>query len=563
MSTDENAAAAPTATLVFSDILGPSERVHQGRSVSLDEWLGRGIDSWVWSTLEAFRAMLRSGTRSTETVRVQCGLMKTFFAFVTKEVPSAHLGEPRRLRPAHVAQYAAWLQREAPEHGWTIDTVRVKYQSFKAVVRQMVSLGLVQEDMRRLFPPRALPNGNREAAGQQALSDGEEHRLAQAIKADLADLHHARLQLNASEVIANRFLIVAMRTGSNLTPLLEMQRDALRPGLLPGTMRLRTVKHRGHKILERALLRGSEVEQPILIPTDAVAVLERTLADTQDLLEDASPSLRARVWLYRSLRSQDYGQVAGLTYSVVSLSIERLIERRDLRADDGSPLKVNVSRLRKSFAKRAFRLSGADVVTTARMLGNTPRVADMNYLRVDDQLKAESAAYMESELVARLRGDEENPPQSIVIASSDTSEVEKTPVGGCRDTLYGGHAPKNGSHCDLFVMCLFCPSFAVVGEEEDLWRLYSYQIFAQRELSRLQQRLAMNPGDAMTQRFLELYSQAIPFIDQLVPRSFGKARAERAKQRAHAHLHPFWAHQLHRVANVRGNAVDDGTEEQA
>lgn len=535
----KQASAVRTATLVFSDILGESERTNLQKSVNLEEWIGRGVDAWVWATIDSTAALLRAG-RSPATVASHCKSMRPFFTFLT-ERSQPLMAEPSALVPLHVTQYVEWLQSQASIHGWSTDTVRQRYHSLKSIVQSMCARGIVKDPSRHLFQERALPNGNNCERGFRAFSDTELQRLAKAVKADLTDLHHGRLVLLPSDAIANRFLIVAMRTGINPVPLLELQRDAMRPGLLPGTMILRTVKHRGHQIQERALVRGSKVEQPTIIPTDAVAVLERTLADTESFIAEAPLQLKNRVWLYRSQQSQEYGHVVCLSYSALHVSITRLVRRRTLLGDDGQPLQVNISRLRKSFAKRAFRLTGGDLVTTARLLGNSPHIADLNYLRADEQIIAEGAAFIGQELSVHLRGD------GTASKVTRVQSAEKTPVGGCQDNLYGKHAPKDGSsYCDQFVMCLFCPSFAIVGEEEELWRLFSYQVFARHELERQEATLRAAPDNEVASRLIDLYRRAIPFIDQFTLQSFGERLTKRAREKAERTLHPFWKYQLER-----------------
>ncbi|MEH6437345.1 hypothetical protein [Massilia sp. DD77] len=538
-----------TATLVFSDFVGDSDRTHLQHTFALEEWMGRGIDAWVWGTLESLGDQLRSGTKSRSTIASVGKGMRKFFEFIT-EHPQPLVAGPSELVPLHITAYIEWLQQQALKLGWTTDTVRMRYQNLKSVVRQMHARGAVKAELGRLFPDRALPNGNKVVRGYSAFSDAELQRLAKAIKADLTDLHHGRLKLNPSEAIANRFLIVAMRTGINPIPLLEIKRDSLSPGLLPGTMRLRTVKHRGNQIQERTLVRGSQVEKPVLIPTDAVAVLELTLADTESLIAEAPKQLQNRVWLYRSLRSQEFGQVVCLSYSVMQESIKQLVHRRGLFADDGEQLQVNVSRLRKSFGKKAFRISDGDVVTTARMLGNSPRIADLNYLRVDEQIKADGAVFLGEEFTGRLRGGSSS-PWAEPIKSAD-----KTPVASCKDNLYGEHAPKDGNnYCDQFVMCLFCPSFAVVGEEDELWRLFSYQIFARHELSRLDKSLEHIRESVHVQRLIDLYRRAIPFIDQFTEQSFDSSLVKHARKKAELTLHPFWKFQLERSITRIGRVL--------
>ena len=540
-----------SAVVVISDILGQPTRPNMPRTISLQGLLGRGIDSWIASTLEVFTALLATGACSPHTVSAKRDAMKLFFDFLLHRQDPV-VAEPQKLKALHMSQFADWMQRRGEAKGLKKDSVRVQFHQCKTVLSEMMVRGIIPADPTRFFPSRGLlPNGNADARGERALSDDEFERLAAAVRQDLTDQHHGRLTLYPSDAIANRYLVVAMRTGANTTPLLELGRDALLPGLLPGTKRLRLVKQRGHTIQDRALVRGSTMDHPTLIPMDAVAVLERTLQDTADLAAQAQPPHSGKVWLFKSLSSQEYGQVRCLSTSTLSKAISRMIERRGLKGDDGLPMRLNVSRLRKSFAKRVFRLSGGDVLATSRVLGNTPQVTDLNYLHVDDQLKAEGALYIGRELSVHLRGDA--PPKIVSIAAEQVDRSKPTPIARCQDTLYGERAPQDGSnHCDLFVMCLFCPSFAIVGEMDDLWRLFSFQVFAERELERLGRDAATQGPTAAGSRLAELYREAIPFISSFTRRAFGDVLVSRARKKALAQLHPFWDLQLKRVA-ARGN----------
>lgn len=542
------------AQLSFDEVFRDTNRLISFRTVHFERWLGCGIDAWVWSALDVLTDALRSGASAPDTVRSRCDAIKVFFDFLLAGRAGAGVPSPEELKPLHITQFVEWLKVQAASKGWANDTVRVFYQRSKLVLSQMMVNGVIHGDPSRFFPRRSiLPNDNAEQRGARAFSDGELQRLAHAIKQDLVDLHHGRLSLRDSDVIANRFLIVAMRTGANTTPLLELQRDALLPGLLPGTQRLRIVKYRGHVIHERALVRSNDVEQQTLIPLDAVAVLERALSDTEHLAAVAPPAYQNKVWLFQSSDVCAPGDIRCLRVSNLADATERLIKRHSLMGDDGKPLRVNVSRLRKSFAKRVFRLSGGDAVTTASLLGNTPKVADMNYLHVDDQLKAESAVFIGRELAVHLRGDGTAKIAPLETRAGADSRTEPTPIGRCQDTMNGDRAPKDGhNHCDLFVMCLFCPSFAVVGEPDDLWRLYSYRIFAQKELARLEQQSKEFGVDPAAERLVPLYQAAVPFIDSFCRQAFGATAASTAMHKASIQLHPFWDLQLRRVAATRG-----------
>ncbi|MGX8249198.1 hypothetical protein ACWS7J_27735, partial [Escherichia coli] len=86
------------------------------------------------------------------------------------------------------------------------------------------------------------------------------------------------------------------------------------------------------------------------------------------------------VWLYRVHRGPGVGTVIVLTDSALKLAAKKLVTDYGLVDTDGQPLRINISRLRKTFANRIFELLAGDLMTTAIALGNTPQVAGRNYL---------------------------------------------------------------------------------------------------------------------------------------------------------------------------------------
>jgi len=528
---------------MFAEVLGEPPRGRRFVGVELGHWTGRGVDEWVWATIETLAHLLRSGTRSAASIKHYGLAMAKFFEFLADGRPCVLIDKPIGLTPLHVVQFITWLRRRQESQGFSPETTRSVYKRVKAVLTAMMDIGAIQADPRLFFPAGALPHGNALPPSAQPYSDAEQQRIAGALKADLVDVHHSRVRLNGSEVMTIYFLIVAMRTGANATPLLEMERDDLKPGLLPGTRILRLRKHRGGKIITR--LAGpalTVLDDPTKIPVDAVAVLEKALAETAHLATQAQESLRNRVWLYRSMSRSESGAIKCLNDRTIGLNARRCAERRQLLDDAGQPLVISTKRLRQSLSKRAWRLSEGDPLAVATVLGNTSRVADHYYLRMDEQLQTEAAQYLVQEMSLRLRGETDR----RVVTSTDG--CTPTPVARCKDSLHGAHAPKNGSHhCDQFVLCLTCPSFAIVGDSDDLWRLYSFQGFARQELGRLEATPSATSGEPLR----DLYQAAIPFIDRFCMQAFGEERAAAARDRATLDAHPFWKLQSARSAHRR------------
>ena len=240
------------------------------------------------------------------------------------------------------------------------------------ILKEMIAQGVIPGDPSRFFRRSVLPWKQTGDGLQTSLSDAEQERLAHAIKKDLVAFHHGRLQLTHASIQALRLLIVAHRQGLNPTPLLEIRRDALTPGLLPGTVHIQTRKFRAktiHTGIGRAvppMNRGTtDGGQYLSFSLAEAAILGQAIADTEPLIAEAPANLKDRVWLYRSNGFANFQKVSAiscLNQATLALAVSALIKRQELVGDDGERLSVNLSRLRKSFFERAFRAASGDLV---------------------------------------------------------------------------------------------------------------------------------------------------------------------------------------------------------
>ncbi|HCA9138007.1 TPA: hypothetical protein MYJ36_005284, partial [Klebsiella quasipneumoniae] len=71
-----------------------------------------------------------------------------------------------------------------------------------------------------------------------------------------------------------------------------------------------------------------------------------------------------------------------------------MCERHALHDDQGNRLNVTLSRLRKTMESRLWKLSGGDMIEVSSIMGHTPQVADNHYLKINDEIKTESATFI-------------------------------------------------------------------------------------------------------------------------------------------------------------------------
>lgn len=443
--------------------------------------------------------------------------LKVFLPYLT----DIRAGGTPPLRPSDmgatdVARYIAWLRLKYPNGS----TAKNYYSAFKSVVVGLMDYGFIDQLHEELLPANPFPMNGSVTRGEKPLSQTEMQRLATALKADLIAIHHGRFAGLESEATVALMLIIGMRSGINTTPLLEMKRDCLGSHpFMPNLMLVRTFKRRGKGAQSTSLRQTHIHDLAATIPMDGVAVLKKALDLSEILVANAPDAIKDRVWLYRSSqRGKDKGKTLCLAMGSVSELTRAIVQRHGLIADDGSPLRVTLGRLRKTMENRLWKLSDGDLPTVSAVMGHSPQVADNHYLHLDERTKAEGAKFIGEALPAKLRGQ----------------DLVPTPTGSCKDSLQGARAPKDGStHCAEFTHCLGCPSYAIVGTLKDLHRLFSFQRFLVSEMGYYDNR--------EWHEWQSHHQNLIAQIDRIAVDNFSPEMVEQAKALAEKDPHPFWA----------------------
>jgi hypothetical protein len=410
----------------------------------------------------------------------------------------------------------------------SIGTQKKLYDGVKTALKALAKRGLVQvvaAGDARTFPKNPFPNSARHAKGQRPLSRNVRQFFTAAVKTAAMRLFHEHVEVTG-ELLAYALLIVALHTGRNTTPLIEMAPDCLRPHPKANTHFLVLWKRRGYNA-STVVMRSEFNDQDVLELTPAVKwtvarLIQRVIELTTPLRATAPEHLVNRVWLYRtrSRRTAYSGSIVSLTDTTLAKAIRKLVIDYGLTDDSGKPLKINVSCLRKTFANRLFELLDGDLGSTAIALGNTPRVAGRNYLAPGEGAQR-NWKFMGEVLTKEL-------------LTHTLGATERTPAGGCSDPSNGQYAPKrDGKTCFDFLNCLRCPNYVVTGD--DLYKLFSFHWRVLRERDRMDKRL-WSKHYAHIPRLIERDVIAIG----LAKKVFKPAEVNAARERARHDPHPYW-----------------------
>ncbi len=265
------------------------------------------------------------------------------------------------------------------------NSIRKTFSCVKSVIQSFVHQGILPEG---LFPRNPFPHSNRAVVGHKPYPKILMTSLMAALYQDIRGIREGTLQLNECDVLALYLLAIAARAGRNTTPLLELTRDAVMPHpIKPDKLGLLvTYKRRGRKTSVQAFARPQEISDMISLPMDVLTLYRDAVSLTEPLAIQVPQVERKRLWLYRKAGSYS-GEIGSLTEFAMAKAVQRLVKRHGLN-EDGKPLRLNISRLRKTFAQRIWQLSGGDLIATAEQLGNTPPVAGQSYVAITPEMVA-------------------------------------------------------------------------------------------------------------------------------------------------------------------------------
>src|ERR1700722_468567 len=485
------------------------------QQLNFERWVGRGIDPWVQVLVQQLRVFLRGETVARVTVLNygRNGVMP-FLEFL---VDTGARYAPNEVNRHRIEQFIDWLM--VHRNARTTRSLGATYRSAKSVLKGLARRGIITRD-RDLFPIEQFLD-REPVKSEQPLSQAERARLADALRADLIALHHRPDEFIDSDALAVYALALCLRTGLNTTAMLELRRDALtRHPFLPKMGLLTSFKRRNRRI-HRMTLTGGPMPETAAVPVDAVGLFNKLLERTRPLAESAPDKLSNVLWLCRRThRSGRRGRIQRLGVRNLGARVRALVRRHNLRGDDGRPLRLTNRRLRVTMENRLWKLSNGDLFAVALLMGHEPKVADQHYLAVTAEMRAHATIVGEA-LPAIYRGGSIN---------EQPRQIESTPVGGCKDSLYGEKAPKDGlNHCMDFLSCFQCRSYAVVGSQKDLHRLFSFYWFLTAERARIASRA-----------WREHFTYLVSLIDVFTLDKFDNALVKRAKAQAKAEPLTFW-----------------------
>ncbi|WP_413522662.1 hypothetical protein [Photobacterium phosphoreum] len=364
------------------------------------------------------------------------------------------------------------------------------------------------------FPKNPFPKSNkRGGGGQKPLTEHEKRQVVVALKQAIKPIYNKTEPLSGYELTVC-LLAVAIQTGINTSPLLNMTTEALSDHPLKDNRKLLTVfKNRGNATQLHNLRKSEQLEVVQGIKLDVAYLIEAIIERNAQIRETTDSDL---VFTYETTGGGSgikRGTATSLSNGLLSVNINRFIKEYDLKDEDGRTMKLNVSRFRKTFINGIYELSGESLLIAAQQAKHSGTGTLDHYLEAPEQSKRNLG------LMGEIRVKEL------------TSAEPSVPVGHCKDPRHGDKAPKDGTFCNDFLGCFRCKSFVITGD--DLYKLFSFYWAIIRNRDEF--------GRKDWKRHLK---NVLRIVDEEVVPEFAKLdqlqRVAAEKERARTNPHPYW-----------------------
>lgn len=394
-----------------------------------------------------------------------------------------------------------------------------EYSSVKGALVLCFKAGFLPQYQRpdELFPRNPYPNNGNKSKGEQRLSKSELKQVTIALRKELQRIAREEGPLGPRDMVIC-FLGIALRTGINTTPLLDLPVDCLQPHPLKANRRLLVAfKRRANSTQVHSIRESTELALIQSVMPD--------VADVVDLLSLRNGAVRnshrdpQRLWVFKNHlrvinRHKLKDETATLSSAVVANHIKWIVDHHKIVNDDCKPLKLNVSRLRKTFVNRHFELSGQDPLIAARYGKHDISTADKHYWEAPPEAEKNFAYLGEVRVREMMDG-------------KVTDLKKNTPVAGCKDPQNGHRAPKDGSPCTEVLACFRCRSCIVT--QDDLYRLFSFY------WSVIDDRHSRD-----TKGWRKLFRHIVRLIDGDIAPQFDPDVVAEMREKARQNRHPYW-----------------------
>jgi hypothetical protein len=482
-----------------SKVISFDENYTSTRAFDFTQHYGQGFDE-IFNAIQQIIQILLSDSTITHTSLVgYCKNLKKFSEYL-KIYGSASQRELylTDITTELMENYSHHLKRAYPNG----TSAKGCYTPIKSIFVRMQQIGWLQSFR---WPKNPFPHSNRKVKGQKQFSKAECVRVANALKMDINEILKKESALSGFDLVIC-LLGIALRSGVNPTPLLEMTTDCIKPHPFKEERRLLTLyKRRGNGTQVQSLRFSRNIKDTQSVVPDVEIIINHIIQCNPELRLEINSDL---VFLLRS-QGGIRGKITALTQNLLHSHIGRWVKKHQLKDDSGQDLVVNVSRFRQTFVNRTYELANGDAFIAARLANHSLQVSQKHYLK----------SPVDAEKNFKFMGD----IRVKELLDNTNNNIKNSPISKCTQRK----ANDSESPCTRYYSCVRCKFMVVT--KEDLYRLFSFYWH-----------IITNRSSVGAKHWNKYFAHIPRIIDREITPKFDKSYVKEMREKARTNPHPAW-----------------------
>lgn len=469
------------------------------RSHDFTPYYGQGSDEIFNAIQQIIQILLSDSTITHSSLVAYCRSLKKFSEYL-KIYGSVSQRELylTDITTDLMENYSHHLKRAYPNGS----SAKASYAPIKSIFVRMQHIGWLQSF---IWPKNPFPHSNRKAKGQKPFSKAECARVANALKIDINEILKKESVLSSYDLTIC-LLGIALRSGMNPGPLLEMTTDCIKPHPFKKEQRLLTLyKRRGNGTQIQNLRFSRSIKDTQSVVPDVEIIVNHIIQCQQELGSEINSNL---VFLYHS-KTINNGEITTLGSHSLSYNIGIWVKKHQLKDDSGQDLVVNVSRFRQTFVNRAYELANGDAFIAARLANHSLQVSQNHYLK----------SPVDAEKNFKFMGD----IRVKELLDNTNNHIENSPISKCTQQK----ANDSESPCIRYYSCVRCKFMVVT--KEDLYRLFSFYWH-----------IVTKRSSVGTKHWKKYFAHIRRIIDRDIAPKFDKNYVKEMREKARTNPHPAW-----------------------
>lgn len=410
----------------------------------------------------------------------------------------------------------------------TFSTKRKTYGYIRQTFKYLTSLNITNENLQ--LPKALFQNQKINTEKTIPFSQSERARIVTACKMEFE-------AINAEEVTKYRqiyvphILTLALRTGFNPQPILDLRINSLKPSLLDGRFEISIKKNRGYSSQKISFKNAENQDELAYVSKRIVPLFKDLIEKTAGLRAKAGKEVATKIFLVPG----QSGVVRVLNSEELWVNIQRFRDKYKLLDDAGNPLEINIRRMRPTFAHALLRINGGDLRDLQKRLNHKNIETTMGYLDANQDEFKSSFKFRGIIMQHILSGcSAENLSSEINCSIEEAEQLvignNRMLVGVCKNPYNSPFQNNSGEMgpCTKFMACFRCHNQVIT--KEDSHKVFSFYWF----LLGKKKSIPLNAWE-------KNYEWIIKTIDNdIYPNLGNKDEIEKIKMDAFTNPHPAW-----------------------